>query len=141
MKALALVFTLLMATSAHAFVRVPGTFAPTQCGEQKYTAEAETDVQIEQICLGSIYGTDKQAVEFHLSDGSVKLFQVHSTANYLMAMLNGNTKSNYYLVGEDGEQATMKVVQTREGHILSITGQLGEVPFFVPEMAPVYTMF
>lgn len=143
MKALAMTLTLLMAGSAHALVKIPGTFVPSQCGEQKYVSEAASELnpQIQEVCVGGVHGPGTQAVEFHFSDGTVKLFEVRSSSNLFVAIMNGNTKSNYYMVSEDGEEATMNAVQTRKGQIVSVSGKLGTVPFSVPEMSVVYTMY
>jgi hypothetical protein len=142
MKALALTLPLavllFVSNNAHALVQVPGTFTPAQCGNHQFESMGVTSQSVESVCVGEIVGAAVPAVEFRMVDGSTKLFRVSHQANFLQALKSGNIKANLFLVSDDGEQTTMRVIQSREGHVQSATGRLGDVSYLVPELKPIY---
>jgi hypothetical protein len=75
-----------------------------------------------------------------MADGSAKIFRVQHTANLLLALKSGSIKANYFLASDEGERTTMRVIQTREGRVLAVSGQLGEADYFVPQMQTIFLM-
>jgi hypothetical protein len=140
----AALITLTLSATAQAVVQAPGTFVPSQCGlHQMVTADAFA-AEVRQVCIGVIAGEETRgstsAVTFAMGDGTSRLFRVSQTGSFLMKMSSGYTNTNLYLVGANGQTATMKVIQSRDGEILSAAGQLETVNYHVPEFETVFTI-
>jgi hypothetical protein len=158
-KNLIFIFTLATtvgAVKAQAVVKPDGAFVPAECGIQGSAASAKkisttatlnsaesgsaSVAAIEEICVGRISGSGDSAVQFRFENGDSELLRVASTSNLLVALKTRDIKSMFYLVGQDGQRATMKVIQTRDGFIKSVAGELKTATYFVPEMQQVYTI-
>lgn len=141
MKALALIFALgfaatSFAATANATLIADGNFLPTQCAEQKYTGNSEGTLQIHDICVGQIAGVPLHAIAFRMVDGSEKVFRVTDINNLLIALRAGATKSIFFLEGQSGEQAAMKVIRASNGEIQSVSGQLEGLGYYATEFEP-----
>lgn len=147
MKALALVFALVITTasSAHAILETSGRFTATQCGLQQYYEHAPSfTVDVSQVCIGHIDSPDYEeleAVSFLLTDGTRRVFYVEKKSNPLVAMLSGVKPAVFHLIDDDGQEITMKTIQTKDGSVKSVSGQLDNVPYFVPEFQVVFSTF
>jgi hypothetical protein len=139
----AAIITLTFSANAQALVQMPGTFVPSQCGLHQM-GTADYAAEIRQVCIGVIAGEESRgstsAVTFAMGDGANRLFRVSQTGSFLMKMSSGYTNTNLYLVGANGQTATMKVIQARDGEILSAAGQLETVNYHVPEFETVFTI-
>lgn len=133
MKAFAAILTVLFGLSAQAMIHPVGTFVPGQCGLQTGFVG-----HVRAVCVGIVVGEEGRVVQFKLANGEMKNFKVADQQNMMVALRSGNTKSMLFLVGPNGERASMKVIQTAEGEITSAQGQIDELGFFVPKFETMY---
>jgi hypothetical protein len=134
---------MIFAQKANALVRLDGAFVPTQCGQQQIVRDGSAPVpavDIQQVCVGQITGSKDVAVVFRLANGEEQLFHVNHTANYLMALQSGDIKSMFYLVNDNGQTTSMKVIRTRQGLIKSVAGTLNDITYLVPEMEMIFSI-
>ena len=145
-KLMTFAFTLVLTSVAQAMIQAPGTFIPSQCGVQTYESGSAASPQVAAVCVGEIVGETSgdravdQVVVFRMEDGSLKKFRVDSSANFMIALRSGNVKSMLHLVSEAGETATMKVVQTRDGSLVSASGHVSGAGYFVPSFETMFTI-
>ncbi len=136
------VTALLVSNSAQAIEHAPGSFVPSQCGVQEF--EGNTDLDVREVCFGQVTGEIGAAniagVAFRMNDGTERVFSIAQTANLFVALLEGKTKSMFYLVGQNGEQHTMKVIKDKAGHIQSVSGTLEGINYLVSEFEAVFTI-
>lgn len=135
MKFAALVLTALFGFQAQAMIHPTGTFVPGQCGVQTGFVG-----HVRQVCVGIVVGDEGRMVQFKLSDNQVKLFKVVEQQNMMVALRSGNKKSMLFLEGPNGEKASMKVILSAEGEVLSAQGQIDEVGFFVPKFETMFSI-
>lgn len=122
---------------ASASVQVDGTFIPSQCGVVR---QLDLNPSIKAVCVGSLAGEPGRAVQFTLADSSFATFKVINQSNMMVALLSGNTKSNFFLQGTNGETATMKAILTKEGAVHAVSGEYNGSEYFVPQMEVVFTI-
>ncbi|MES2962612.1 MAG: hypothetical protein V4760_01900 [Bdellovibrionota bacterium] len=135
MKFAAMIITVLFGLSAQAMMHPVGTFVPAQCGIQTGFVG-----NVRAVCVGMIVGEEGRIVQFKLKDNTLKNYKVADQQNMMVALRSGNTKSMLFLVGPNGEKASMKVIQTAEGEITSAQGQLEDLGFFVPTFEQMFTI-
>ncbi|MEK7357794.1 MAG: hypothetical protein AAB250_15190 [Bdellovibrionota bacterium] len=135
MKLAAFALTVLFGLSAQAMMHPVGTFVPAQCGNQ--TGFVGT---VRAVCVGIVVGEEGRKVQFKLADDSVVLYQVADQQNMMVALRSGAKKSMLFLVGPNGEKASMKVIFNAEGEITSAQGQVGDVGFFVPKFEMMFAI-
>ena len=131
--------TLVVSVQANAVLRKPGTFVPTQCGAQE-AVNADAVTNIVAVCVGSISVEASNAVEFRMKDGSSRLFRVAQKQNLLMALRSGNVKSNLRLVGQNGEETTMKVIETKSGEVAAVSGELDGEQYLVTDFHSIFSI-
>jgi hypothetical protein len=137
---IAFLAALFIGFSAHAVVLPNATFVPQQCGPQSIdTSHKDTHV-MESACVGTVSGTKERAVRFTLSDDSTYLFHVTSQSNLMMAMASGATMSIFHLVGENGEQLTMKAIINHDGTVKSMSGEFQTNSYLVPVLEQMFTL-
>lgn len=122
---------------AQASVQVDGTFIPSQCG---LVQQPELNPTVKAVCVGSIAGEAGRAVQFRLNDDSAATFKVVNQSNMMVALLSGNTKSNFFLQGGNGEAATMKAILSHDGAVQAVSGEYAGSAYFVPKMEVVFTI-
>lgn len=122
---------------AQAVVQVDGTFIPSQCG---VVQQQELNPTVQAVCVGRIQGEAGRAVQFNMADESTATFKVVNQSNMMMALLSGNTKSNFFLQGANGETATMKAILMNDGSVFAVSGDLNGAAYYVPKMEIVFTI-
>lgn len=141
-SALVASFVLLLVPTAKAIVQIPGTFMAAQCGSQ--AVEAMNSLNVQEVCIGELAGSATEAavpaVAFRLNDGSMKLFRIAQTSNPLVAFMNGEKHSVFFLVANDGEQASMNVIRARDGAITGVFGEVSSIHYRVEGFQPVFIM-
>jgi hypothetical protein len=118
-------------TNAHAAF-MPGSFVPQQCGRQEIDVARKDTHVMQSACVGFIDGTTTRAVQFTLSDDSTYLYRVAGQSNLMIALAQGSTMSIFRLVGDNGEELTMKAVINRDGTVRSMSGEFQKNRWSVP---------
>lgn len=131
--------TLVISVQANAILRKPGTFIASQCGAQE-AVNADAVTNIVAVCVGSISVEATNAVEFRMKDGSSRLFRVAQKNNILMALRSGNLKSNLRLVGQNGEETSMKVIETKAGDVTAVSGELDGEEYLVTDFHSIFSI-
>lgn len=130
-------------SSAHAMVQPEGAFVPSYCGHQSFTANS-SKYDVREVCVGSITAATGEAnipaIGFSLSDGTQRIYRIVKTANLLIALNSGDTKSIFYLESQDGHKATMRVLRNPNGAIANVSGTLGEAAYIVKDFQAVYVI-
>ena len=122
------IFALLTSVAAQAVVLPDGSFVPGKCGAQTGLVG-----HVQAVCVGNLVGDSARIFQFRLADKTTRLFKVADQQNLMIALMSGNTKSVLFLEGVNGEKTTMKVIQTPQGEIVSVQGDLDQVGYFVPK--------
>jgi hypothetical protein len=125
------------AALAQASVQPDGTFIPSQCGQVQ---QQELNSYVKAVCVGRIAGEAGRAVQFHMAEEVTSTFKVVNQSNMMVALLSGNTKSNFFLQGTNGETATMKAILSHDGTVQAVSGQINGADYFVPKMEVVFTI-
>ncbi|MES2856034.1 MAG: hypothetical protein V4692_09230 [Bdellovibrionota bacterium] len=124
--------------SAQAVLLAPGTFIPAQCG-------AQTQVQIVggnvgEVCLGSVVGEETPAIEFRMMGEESRIFRIVNESTAGIGKNNGKVLSVMTIVSDEGQQEEMKVLQTEDGDITAVSGQLGDIGYVVTEFATIFSI-
>ena len=123
-----------VAQSAQAVVLPNTSFVAQQCGAQTVdVAQKDTHV-MESACVGTLSGSKTRAVQFRLANDQTYLYIVTGQSNLMMALNSGATMTIFQLVGQNGEQTTMKAIVNRDGSIRSISGDFQTNPYVIPEL-------
>lgn len=122
-----------------------GEFVPVQCGEVSVPPGLQTEGApgpfVVSVCAGRITGEESsaylQAFAIQLSSGETVLYRVTEISNFLIKFLSGAVKSNVFLMGPQGEPASLQVLRFKDGRLKSVFGQVGPLSIYVPELMPV----
>ncbi|MDX9731467.1 MAG: hypothetical protein RBT63_06830 [Bdellovibrionales bacterium] len=131
-----------VSASAEASLRESGTFIPMSCGE--VTQDGQAASGLEAVCMGHVQdeipASTMGAVEFQAADGSSAVYRVTEVSNLLIRLMSGAVRSQVFMVGPNGDQASMKVIRQADGSIQMASGEVGEIAFDVPAFEPVFTI-
>lgn len=134
-----LLLSLFVSANAHAAF-MPGSFVPQQCGRQEIDVARRDTHVMQSACVGFIDGTTTRAVQFTLSDDSTYLYRVAGQSNLMIALAQGSTMSIFRLIGDDGEELTMKAVINRDGTLRSMSGEFQKNRWSVPVLEQMFAL-
>ena len=134
-----LLLSLFLSTNAQAAF-IPGAFVPQQCGRQDIDIAHKDSHVMQSACVGYINGTTTRAVQFTLSDDTTYLYRVEGQSNLMIALPQGNSMTVFRLVGDNGEQLTMKAVVLRDGNLKAMMGDFQGNHWSVPVLEQTLTL-